>query len=119
MLNRRVRYRGNLCACRAGVEGDLSDFEGDGVTPAQVVVRWHVDRQVVVIPKSASPEVLISAVRMVMAGEIYVPSQMLQGEPPPLEEVLKTMRERAGKFTTEKVRQEDLATAGGAADEAD
>jgi 2,5-diketo-D-gluconate reductase A len=27
-----------------------------GVTPAQVVVRWHVDRQVVVIPKSASPE---------------------------------------------------------------
>ena len=24
--------------------------------PAQVVVRWHVDHQVVVIPKSASPE---------------------------------------------------------------
>ena len=36
------------------------------------------------VPKSASPEVLISAVRMVMAGEIYVPSQMLQaGEAPP------------------------------------
>ena len=27
-----------------------------GVTTAQVVVRWHVDHQVVVIPKSASPE---------------------------------------------------------------
>ena len=27
-----------------------------GVTPAQVVVRWHVERQVVVIPKSASAE---------------------------------------------------------------
>jgi 2,5-diketo-D-gluconate reductase A len=27
-----------------------------GVTPAQVVVRWHVDHQVVVIPKSATPE---------------------------------------------------------------
>jgi 2,5-diketo-D-gluconate reductase A len=26
-----------------------------GVTPAQVVVRWHVDHQVVVIPKSANP----------------------------------------------------------------
>jgi 2,5-diketo-D-gluconate reductase A len=27
-----------------------------GVTPAQVVVRWHIDHQVVVIPKSATPE---------------------------------------------------------------
>jgi 2,5-diketo-D-gluconate reductase A len=27
-----------------------------GVTPAQVVVRWHVDHQVVVIPKSATPQ---------------------------------------------------------------
>jgi 2,5-diketo-D-gluconate reductase A len=26
-----------------------------GVTPAQVVVRWHVDHQVVAIPKSANP----------------------------------------------------------------
>jgi 2,5-diketo-D-gluconate reductase A len=28
---------------------------GHGVTPAQVVVRWHVDHEVVVIPKSADP----------------------------------------------------------------
>jgi 2,5-diketo-D-gluconate reductase A len=27
-----------------------------GVTPAQAVVRWHVDDEVVVIPKSANPE---------------------------------------------------------------
>jgi 2,5-diketo-D-gluconate reductase A len=27
-----------------------------GVTPAQVVLRWHIDHQVVVIPKSATPE---------------------------------------------------------------
>lgn len=27
-----------------------------GVTPAQVVVRWHVDHQFVVIPKSADPD---------------------------------------------------------------
>jgi diketogulonate reductase-like aldo/keto reductase len=27
-----------------------------GVTPAQVVLRWHVDHEVVVIPKSATPE---------------------------------------------------------------
>jgi ParB family chromosome partitioning protein len=47
------------------------------------------------------------------------PLRWIQGDPPPLEEVLKTMRERAGKFNTEKVRQEDLASAGGAADETD
>ena len=45
------------------------------------------------------------------------PLRWIQGEPPPLEEVLKTMRERAVKFNVEKVKQEDLASAGGAADE--
>jgi diketogulonate reductase-like aldo/keto reductase len=29
---------------------------GHGVTPAQVVVRWHLEHGVVVIPKSATPE---------------------------------------------------------------
>ena len=27
-----------------------------GVTPAQIVIRWHIDHGVVVIPKSATPE---------------------------------------------------------------
>ncbi len=47
------------------------------------------------------------------------PLRWMQGEPPPLEDVLKTMRERAAKFNTEKVKQEDLAGAGGPPDEAD
>jgi ParB family chromosome partitioning protein len=47
------------------------------------------------------------------------PLRWMQGEPPPLEDVLKTMRERAGKFNTEKVKQEDLASVGGAPDETD
>src|SRR4051812_41177819 len=47
------------------------------------------------------------------------PLRWMQGEPPPLEEVLKTMRERAGKFNTGKVKQEDLASVGGAPDETD
>src|SRR6266853_1155858 len=38
------------------------------------------------------------------------PLRWIQGEPPPLEEVLKTMRERAAKFNTERIKQEDLAT---------
>jgi ParB family chromosome partitioning protein len=47
------------------------------------------------------------------------PLRWIQGEPPPLEEVLKTMRERAGKFNTERIKQEDLASAGGAPDAED
>ena len=35
----------------------LAEIAGrHGVTPAQVVVRWHVDHGIVVIPKSATPE---------------------------------------------------------------
>ena len=45
------------------------------------------------------------------------PLRWIQGEIPPLEKVLGTMRERAIKFNTEKVRQEDLVRAGGAPDE--
>ena len=30
--------------------------DGHGVTPAQVVLRWHLQRGIVVIPKSANPE---------------------------------------------------------------
>jgi len=47
------------------------------------------------------------------------PLRWIQGEPPPLEEVLKTMRERAAKFNTERIKQEDLATVGGAPDAED
>ena len=45
------------------------------------------------------------------------PLRWIKGDLPPLEEVLKTMRERAAKFNAEKIRQEDLATMGGAPDE--
>jgi ParB family chromosome partitioning protein len=47
------------------------------------------------------------------------PLRWIQGEPPPLAEVLKTMTERAGKFNVDKVKQEDLAGAGGPPDDAD
>jgi ParB family transcriptional regulator, chromosome partitioning protein len=47
------------------------------------------------------------------------PLRWIQGEPPPLEDVLKTMRERAGKFNVEKIKQQDLASSGGAPDDAD
>ena len=56
--------------------------------------------------------------RAFVVGRIN-PLRWIQGEPPPLEEVLKTMRDRAAKFNTEKIKQEDLAGAAGAADDAE
>jgi len=45
------------------------------------------------------------------------PLRWIKGEPPPLEEVLKTMRERAAKFNVEKIKPQDLAGTGGPPDE--
>src|SRR5579884_1852175 len=45
------------------------------------------------------------------------PLRWIKGDPPPLEEVLKTMRERVGRFNVEKIRPQDLAGAAGPPDE--
>lgn len=45
------------------------------------------------------------------------PLRWIKDEPPPLEEVLQTMRERAAKFNVEKIRPQDLAGAAGPPDE--
>src|SRR6266700_4348775 len=45
------------------------------------------------------------------------PLRWIKGEPPLLEEVLKTMRERAARFNVEKIKPQDLAGAGGPPDE--
>ena len=45
------------------------------------------------------------------------PLRWIKGDPPPLEEVLKTMRDRAARFNVDKIKPQDLAGAGGAPDE--
>lgn len=45
------------------------------------------------------------------------PLRWIKGEPPAIEEVLKTMRERVGRFKVETIRPQDLAGAGGPVDE--
>lgn len=47
------------------------------------------------------------------------PLRWIQGDLPPAEKVLTTMRDRAAKFNAEKVRQEDLARMGGTAPDED
>src|SRR6266852_2433680 len=45
------------------------------------------------------------------------PLRWIAGEPPALEEVFKTMRERIAKFNVDKIRPQDLAAAAGPPDE--
>ena len=45
------------------------------------------------------------------------PLRWIKGEPPPLEDVLKTMRERATKFNVDRIKPQDLAGTAGPADE--
>jgi ParB family chromosome partitioning protein len=47
------------------------------------------------------------------------PLRWIQGEPPPLEEVLETMRDRAARFNVDKIKQSDLANVGGAPDDSE
>ena len=44
------------------------------------------------------------------------PLRWIKDEPPPLAEVLKTMKERLAKFNVDKINQQDLARTGGAPD---
>ncbi|MFL6575485.1 MAG: ParB N-terminal domain-containing protein [Povalibacter sp.] len=44
------------------------------------------------------------------------PLRWIKDEPPPLEQVLKTMTERASRFNVDKIKQQDLARSGGAPD---
>src|SRR5215472_5780263 len=45
------------------------------------------------------------------------PLRWIKGDPPPLEEVLRTMRDRAAKFNVEKIKPQDLAGAAGPPDD--
>ena len=45
------------------------------------------------------------------------PLRWIKGDLPPLEEVLKTMRERAARFNVEKIKPQDLAGAAGPPDD--
>jgi len=45
------------------------------------------------------------------------PLRWIKGEPPELDDLLHSMRERAAKFNVDKIRSQDLAGAGGPPDE--
>ena len=74
------------------------------------------DKVAAVVKKLKERGLVSSYLRSFVVARIN-PLRWIKGEPPPLEEVLKTMRERASKFNVEKIRPQDLAGAGGPPDE--
>jgi hypothetical protein len=104
------------------VGGHLLGFYNDPLGNQPVLVAIlpieSVERVAAVIAKLKARGFVSPYLRAFVVARIN-PLRWIQGEPPPLEDVLKTMRERAGKFNADKVKQEDLASAGGAPDESD
>jgi ParB family chromosome partitioning protein len=103
----------------------LEKFSGESLSVAIRVHERHAARLIDLDERVSSVVARLKArgfvspyLRAFVVARIN-PLRWIQGEPPPLEEVLKTMGERAGKFNVEKVRQEDLAGAGGAPEESD
>jgi len=76
-----------------------------------------LEEKVAVVVKKLKERGLVSPyLRSFVVARIN-PLRWIQGEPPALEEVLKTMRERAAKFNVEKIKPQDLAGAAGPPDE--
>jgi ParB family chromosome partitioning protein len=103
----------------------LEKFSDEALSKAMKAHEKHADmlmdldsRVAAVIDKLKARGFVSPYLRAFVVARIN-PLRWMQGEPPPLEEVLKQMRERAAKFNTDKVKQEDLASVGGAPDEPD
>ncbi len=78
----------------------------------------ELEEKVAAVVKKLKERGLVSAyLRSFVVARIN-PLRWIQGDPPPLEDVLRTMRERATKFNVEKIKPQDLAGAAGPPDEA-
>jgi len=101
----------------------LENFSND---PLRVSLKVHekhattvldLDERVAAVVKKLKERGLVSPyLRSFVVARIN-PLRWIQGTPPPLEDVLKTMRERAAKFNIERIKPQDLAGAAGPPDE--
>jgi len=89
-----------------------------GLHEARAEKVFELDERVAAVVAKLKAKGLVSPYLKTFVVARINPLRWIQGDPPPLEEILKTMSERAAKFNVDKVRQEDLAATGGAPDEA-
>jgi ParB family transcriptional regulator, chromosome partitioning protein len=104
----------------------LRRLEALSAEPLRAAIKVHekragmvldLEEKVAAVVKKLKERGLVSPyLRSFVVARIN-PLRWIKGEPPELEEVLKTMRERAGRFNTEKIKPQDLAGAAGPPDE--
>jgi len=103
----------------------LSTFSDEPLSRALGVRKQHaamlmaLDAQVAAVVAKLKAKGFVSPYLKAFVVARVNPLRWIQGEPPALEEVLKTMGERLAKFNVDKIKQEDIVATGGAPDDAD
>jgi ParB family chromosome partitioning protein len=98
----------------------LEEFSSDPLSKALAVHERHaeqlfeVDELVGKVVAKLKDRGLVSPYLRPFVVARVNPLRWIKDEPPPLAEVLRTMRERLGRFNVEKVNSQDLARTGGA-----
>src|SRR5687767_6544389 len=101
----------------------LQEFSSESLQKALVVHEryaeqiFELDERVIEIIDKLKDRGLVSPYLRNFVVARVNPLRWIKDEPPPLPEVLKTMRERLSRFNVEKVNQQDLAKVGGGAAE--
>jgi ParB family chromosome partitioning protein len=101
----------------------LEDFSDDALRTAlkqhekRASMVLDLEEKVAAVVKKLKERGLVSPyLRSFVVARIN-PLRWIKGDAPPLEDVLKTMRERVAKFNVEKIKPQDLAGAAGPPDE--
>jgi ParB family chromosome partitioning protein len=101
----------------------LEDFSDDALRSAlkqhekRASMVLDLEEKVAAVVKKLKERGLVSPyLRSFVVARIN-PLRWIKGDAPPLEDVLKTMRERVAKFNVEKIKPQDLAGAAGPPDE--
>ena len=101
----------------------LKTFSGESLTRALALHEKHaamvfeLEEHVAAAVAKLKAKGLVSPYLRAFVVARINPLRWIKGDPPPLEEVLETMRGHAARFNVEKIKQQDLASAGGAPDD--
>jgi ParB family transcriptional regulator, chromosome partitioning protein len=100
----------------------LEEFSTDSIRKSLTVHErraeqlFDLDGRVTAVVDQLKERGLVSPYLRAFVVARINPLRWIKDEPPPLDDVLKSMRERAGKFNVDKVKPQDIARSGGAPD---